>query len=406
MERVLEGIKVIEVAHWWFVPAAGAVLADWGADVVKVEHPETGDPQRGLMTSGLIPGGPGVNFMMEQSNRGKQSVAIDLTKPEGRDLLYKLVADADVFLTSLLPEARRKLEIEVDDIRKHNPKIIYVRGSGQGVRGPDADRGGYDAASFWARGGIADTLTATEASTSAPPPGPAFGDSAGAINVAGGIAAALFRRERTGEGAVVDVSLLGTAMWLMSASIAMTSTLGFALKVGNIDRTRPMNPLINAYPTKDERWLFLNILTSDRDWPDFCEHIGRSDLIDDPRFENSGKRVENKSECVGVLDEVFRGATLDEWKQRLATMKGVWSPVQTTAELPEDPMAVANGYTTQLESEAGKSYTLVSSPVQFDEISPPLGKAPDHGEHTDSVLQELGLDWDELIKLKEKGAIL
>jgi crotonobetainyl-CoA:carnitine CoA-transferase CaiB-like acyl-CoA transferase len=353
-----------------------------------------------------MPGGGGVNFMMEQSNRGKQSVAIDLSKAEGRELLYRLVADADVFLTSFLPEARRKLAIDVEDIRKHNPDIIYVRGSGQGSRGPEVDRGGYDAASFWARGGIADILTASEASTSMPPPGPAFGDSAGAVNVAGGIAAALFRRERTGEASVVDVSLLGTAMWLMSASIAMTSSLGFALKVGNIDRTQPMNPLVNAYPTKDARWIFLNILTSDRDWPDFCQHLGREDLIADPRFADSARRVENKTECVAVLDAIFTSATLDEWKQRLATMKGVWAPVQTTTELPIDPMAIANGYTTSLESEAGKSYTLVASPVQFDETPPTLGKSPNHGQHTDEVLQTLGLTMDQLLELKAKGAIL
>ena len=218
MSKILQGVRVIEVAQWWFVPAAGAVLADWGADVIKIEHPVTGDPQRGLVTSGLVPPTGGVNFMIEQPNRGKRSVGLDLAHRRGRELLCRLVETADVFLTNFLPAARRRLAIDVDDIRRVNPRIIYVRGHGQGPRGPDAEKGGYDAASFWCRGGIANALT---------PPGAAapvmqraaFGDSAGAMTVAGGVAAALFHRERSGEPSVVDVSLLGTAMWIMAPDI-------------------------------------------------------------------------------------------------------------------------------------------------------------------------------------------
>src|SRR5947199_64029 len=231
MSGVLHGVRVVEVAQWWFVPAAGAVLADWGADVIKIEHPTSGDPQRGLVTSGLVPPTGGVNFMVEQPNRGKRSVGLDLGRPAGRDLLYRLVETADVFLTNFLPAARRRLAIEVDDIRRANPKIIYVRGHGQGARGPERERGGYDAASFWCRGGIANALT---------PPGAgapvmqraAFGDSAGGMTVAGGVAAALFHRERTGEPAVVDVSLLGTAMWIMAPDIIATKLPGIDLPVG------------------------------------------------------------------------------------------------------------------------------------------------------------------------------
>src|SRR5438132_1627106 len=242
MDRVLHGIRVVEVAQWWFVPAAGAVLADWGADVIKIEHPVSGDPQRGLVTSGLVPSTGGINFMVEQSNRGKRSVGLDLGRPAGRDLLYRLVETADVFLTSFLPAARRRLAIEVDDIRRVNPKIIYVRGHGQGARGPERERGGYDAASFWCRGGIANALT---------PPGAAqpvmqraaFGDSAGGMTVAGGVAAALFHRERTGEPAVVDVSLLGTAMWIMAPDIIASQLLGIDLPVSA--RPQPPNRIVH-----------------------------------------------------------------------------------------------------------------------------------------------------------------
>jgi crotonobetainyl-CoA:carnitine CoA-transferase CaiB-like acyl-CoA transferase len=193
MEKVLDGIRVIEVAQWWFVPAAGAVLADWGAEVVKIEHPQGGDPMRGLVTSGLMPGFGGVNFMWEQPNRGKRSVGLDVGTARGRELLMKLVERADVFLTSFLPDARRRLGIDVDDVRRVNPKIVYARGHGQGTRGPDAGKGGYDAASFWCRGGIAHALTPYGAAAPIMQRA-AFGDSTGGMTIAGGIAAALFRR--------------------------------------------------------------------------------------------------------------------------------------------------------------------------------------------------------------------
>src|SRR4029450_12009489 len=163
MEQVLQGVRVVEVAQWWFVPAAGAVLADWGADVLKVEHPVSGDPQRGLMTSGLVPNTGGVNFMVEQPNRGKRSIGIDLNNPAGLQVLHRLVESRGVFLTNFLPDARRRLKIDLEDIRKVNPKIIYVRGHGQGARGPDMGKGGYDAASFWRRGGICSALSPANA---------------------------------------------------------------------------------------------------------------------------------------------------------------------------------------------------------------------------------------------------
>src|SRR5436309_13506004 len=301
MSGVLHGVRVVEVAQWWFVPAAGAVLADWGADVVKIEHPTSGDPQRGLVTSGLVPPTGGVNFMVEQPNRGKRSVGLDLGRPAGRDLLYRLVETADVFLTNFLPAARQRLKIEPEDIRRVNPKIIYVRGHGHGSRGPDREKGGYDAASFWCRGGIGHALTSPQAAAPTMQRA-AFGDSTGGMAIAGGIAAALFRRERTGESSVLDISLLGTAMWLMAPDIIASKLLGFDLPQG--DRTLSPNPIVNSYRTKDGRWLFLNMLQPDRYWPDLCRRIGRPDLITDPRFADGKLRFENRAECIPVLDAV------------------------------------------------------------------------------------------------------
>jgi crotonobetainyl-CoA:carnitine CoA-transferase CaiB-like acyl-CoA transferase len=402
MSRILEGIRIIEVAQWWFVPAAGAVLADWGADVVKIEDPVSGDPQRGLVTSGLMPATGGVNFMVEQPNRGKRSVGIDLGHARGRALLDKLVKDADVFLTNFLPPARRRLGIDVDDIRRVNPRIIYVRGHGQGARGPDAEKGGYDAASFWCRGGIANALT--PAGAAAPiMQRAAFGDSTGAMTIAGGVAAALFRRERTGEASVVDVSLLGTAMWVLAPDIIATKLLGFDLPSG--DRTQPPNPIVNSYRTRDGRWLFLNMLQPDRFWPDLCQHLGRPELVTDPRFADGKARFENRAECVRILDTIFAEHTVDEWRTRLANVEGVWAPMQSARELPDDPQAGANGYLPQVDAGDGKVFTLVANPVQFDEQPDTLRPAPDLGQHTEEILLELGLTWDDLAACKEAGAI-
>jgi crotonobetainyl-CoA:carnitine CoA-transferase CaiB-like acyl-CoA transferase len=402
MSGILAGVRVVEVAQWWFVPSGGAVLADWGADVIKIEHPVTGDPQRGLVTSGFFPPTGGVNFMMEQSNRGKRSVGLDLGNPRGRELLYKLVETADVFLTNFLPAARRRLEIDVEHVRRVNPRIVYARGHGHGVRGPDVEKGGYDAASFWSRGGIAHALTPRGADRPIMQRA-AFGDSAGGMTVAGGIAAALFHRERTGESPVVDVSLFGTAMWILAPDIVMTKLTDQEMPA--FDRSEAPNPIVNSYRTRDGRWIFLNMLQPDRFWADFCRHVGRDDMIDDPRFANGMARFQNRQACVAELDRTFAARTLAEWRVALADVEGVWAPMQSAREVHDDPQAQANGYLPLVDRGDGTTFTLVASPVQFDEAPPALRPAPEMGQHTEEVLLDLGLDWQELASLKDAGAI-
>jgi len=404
MQDVLAGIRVVEVAAWTFVPISGAVLAEWGADVIKIEHPQTGDPQRGLISSGLVPGGGDVNFMIEIPNRGKRSVGLDISTDEGRELLYKLVETADVFVTNHLPEVRQRLGMDVDAIRARNPSIIYVRGSGMGQRGPDKDKGGFDGATFWGRAGLA--MAFKDASAEWPvDQRPAFGDVMGGLTIAGGIAAALVRRERTGVPSIVDVSLLGMGLYALGPDIT-SAKLYEGIEIPAFDRDSMPNPLVGTYPTKDGRFIILLLLQADRFWPDLAEHLDRPDLIEDPRFKDGMARYEHRAECIQVLRDVFRTRTYADWCERFQTLKGVWAPLQTPLEVHEDPMAVANGYLEQITLESGTQFVLPANPVQFDETPASVGPAPGHGEHTDEVLLELGLSYDEIIEHKISGAVL
>jgi crotonobetainyl-CoA:carnitine CoA-transferase CaiB-like acyl-CoA transferase len=400
----LEGIRVVEVASWMFIPSGGSVLADWGAEVIKVEPP-TGDPQRGLITSGLVPGGAGgVNFMIEQPNRSKKSVAVDLTRPEGVEALMRLVETADVFLTSYLPAVRQKLGIDVAHVRARKPDIVYARGSGQGPKGPDAGKGGYDAASYWARGGVGSVMPERAGGW---PPGqvsPAFGDVMAGMATAGGIAAALVQRERTGEGAVVDCSLLATAMWQLSPLVVASKLFGFS-KIPQGDRTLNANPLVNVYRTADDRFISLILLQSDKYFPELCACLGRPELSEDERFADEAARAENRVACVGALDAAFESQPLAHWTEALAGFSGVWSVFQTLDELYDDPQVLANGYLPAIEAGNGQTVQLVANPVQFDEQPVEVTRAPEHGEHTETVLVEAGMTWEEIAALKESGAL-
>src|SRR5580704_1057642 len=283
VSAILQGVRILEVAEHTFVPAASALLADWGAEVVKIEHVERGDAMRGLASSGTAFVPADVHVLLEHSNRGKRSLGLDLTSPDGLDILYRLAATADVFLTNKLPAVRTKLKVDVADIRAHNPRIIYVRGTGQGERGPDADKGSYDSLAFWARAGVAVAVTRPEYGHMVGPPGPGFGDSIGAMTIAGGMMGALFHRERTGEATVVDVSLLGTGLWAMGQAVALSMLLGVPWSAPPADRART-NPLTGYFQTKDERFLSFCCLQAGKYWAELCGLIGRPELGTDERF--------------------------------------------------------------------------------------------------------------------------
>ena len=404
MTAVMEGVRILEVAEHTFVPAASALMADWGADVVKIEHVERGDAMRGLGSTGVVDIGGDVHALLEHSNRGKKSLGLDLTADDGLDILYRLAATSDIFLTNKLPSVRTKLRIGVDEIRAANPNIIYVRGTGQGERGPDADKGSYDSLAFWNRSGIAIGMSRPEYGHIVPPPGPGFGDSIGAMTIAGGMMGALYHRERTGEATVVDVSLLGTAMWSHGQAIAL-SLLSNIPWMPMPDSAARRNPLTNNYLTKDGRWLALICLQAGKYWPELCGIIGRPELASDPRFADHGSLLANSGEAITILTETFGERPLAEWRERLADFSGQWTVVQDTLEVADDPQTVANGYLQDCTNANGTPFRLTAAPVQFDEEPPVPQRAPEFNEHGDAILGELGLDWDTIVDLKVRGIV-
>ena len=408
MTGPLDGIRVLDITQWAMSPVAGGVLADWGATVFKVEHPETGDPMRGLVSTGLVGDATSkVNFMWEIPNRGKRGIGIDLSHEEGQRLVHELAATCDVFLTSFLPEARRRLRIDVDDIRAVNPRIVYARGTGQGTKGAEADTGGFDGTVYWGRAGMAVASSPPVVPLPLPMPSPGFGDLMSGLVLAAGITTALLHRERTGEAPIVDVSLLGVAMWQMSPSISAADLFGppepkqFARDI----RREPVgNPVVNVYRTKDDRFVQLVYLQSDVHWPDLCAALGRDDLVRDPRFATADARATNSVECQEELDREFARRTYDEIRVVLDAAGGIWSPIQDASALLADPQVHANGYLRQIDAIGGP-LQVVANPIIFDETQPDLRRAPELGEHSDETLLELGYDRDALIALKERGVI-
>jgi len=401
---VMEGVRILEVAEHTFVPAASALLADWGAEVIKIEHVERGDAMRGLASTGVLNIPSDVHVLLEHSNRGKRSLALDLSSDEGLEILYRLAATCDVFLTNKLATVRKKLKVDLEDIRAHNPHIVYVRGSGQGERGPDADKGSYDVLAFWARSGVAAGVRRPDYDHVPSPPAPGFGDSIGAMTIAGGIMGALYHRERTGEATVVDVSLLGSGLWAMGQAVALSMLLDMPWIAPPTDRPRT-NPLANNYLTRDERFVSICCLQAGLYWAELCSLIGRPEMGSDPRFADHGSLMANGGVATEMLSEVFAERTLDEWRQVLAGFTGQWTVVQHTLEAAADPQSVANGYIQECKTASGTPFHLVAAPVQFDEVSPVASRAPAFNEQGDDILSEMGLDWDTIVDLKVRRVV-
>jgi crotonobetainyl-CoA:carnitine CoA-transferase CaiB-like acyl-CoA transferase len=396
---VMDGIKVVEVAEHGFVPSAAAILADWGADVVKVER-ATGDPLRAIMGAGFVADTGDFNFLFEQFNRNKRGVSIDLRTNDGRAALDKLLEWADVFITNFLPSARTKLRIQPEDVWAVNPRLVYARGHGQGQRGPDADMGGFDSVSYWSRGGIGHMLT--------PPQGPfimqrgAMGDAPSGAFLAGGVGTALFQRERTGKGVLVDVALLGAAVWTLAVDLVPTSILGH--DPDKFGATVLSSPLVGPYATADARWIVLNMLDADRHWEPACRALGLEHLVDDPDYATTAARADNRIALRDIFVAAIGKQTLADLKAALSSHDTVFSALAAPTEVIADRQVEANGYMPpHPEHDQAR---VAAGPVQFDmETTVVRRRAPKVGEHTDEVLSDLGFSASEIAALRETGAI-
>jgi crotonobetainyl-CoA:carnitine CoA-transferase CaiB-like acyl-CoA transferase len=320
--------------------------------------------------------------------------------------LRRLIDGADVFLTNFLPSVLRRLALDADELRAANPRLVYARGHGYGVRGPEADSPAYDTTAFWARGAIAETLGPEGLPEPLPQRG-ALGDRYAATQLAFGVAGALFRRERTGQGSTVDVSLLGTALWMIGSDVLSSLQDSFrrSPQLGQ-PRRCPLNPLAANYRCADGRWLTMCCLQPDKYWSDVCTLLERPDLLDDRRFASMQQRAVHSAELVAELEAAFGSRPLPDWRKALDDARIPWAPFQTVGELLSDPQVVANNYLGVVEPDEGEPFSLPGGAVQFDEQPAALHPAPSLGEHTDEVLAELGYSWDEVVAMKVSGSVL
>ena len=399
MTKPFIGVRVIEVAAWTFVPAAAAILADLGADVIKVEPP-SGDPQRALRNRLRSEDPDAPNPFLEIPNRGKRSITLDLGTTTGRDVLLELATSADVFLTSYLEPVRRKLAIDVSDLRSVNELLVYVRGSGWGPKGPMAERGGFDLAAAWATASMATRMSRGGGEPMWQPS--AFYDLLGANALAGAIGTALFHRANTGETSVVDVSLLNVGVWSLGPDLMAAPSAGAQ---PDRDRSAVSNPISNSYRTSDGRWLYLVCLQADRFWTELCQLIGRDELAEDARFRDARSRAANAAECIRELDETFGQRTLSQWEGVLAPFSGVWAPALEPIELHDHVQVDANDYLATGHTITGREYRVPAPPMQFGGPVRPAGPAPEAGQHTEEVLLDLGRSWDEISELRATGAL-
>jgi len=397
----MAGVKVVEMGVWVAGPAAGCVLADWGAEVLKIEPVAGGDPARqfGSMLGADLPFNP----PFEMDNRGKRSIAIDVRRPEGLAIAHELIDAADVFLTNVRLAGLERLGLDYASLSARNPRLVYAAINGYGFDGADADRAGYDIAAFWARSGIAAALT--QPGGNPPFQRGGMGDHSVALTCAGAVSAALYAREKTGEGQLVTTSLLRQGVYTLSFDYAFM--LRFGATMGVADRTRMVNPCINSYRDRDGRWFWIVGLEGDRHWPPLCRAVGHPEWQQDPRFVDAAARAANAAELIAMLDAIFATRPLAEWGEVFdADEDFFWAPVQSLEEALADPQVAAAGGLVEVP-DGESSVMFPATPADFGG-SPlaPRSAAPEHGEHTDAVLAELGRSAEGIAHLRDLGIVL
>jgi crotonobetainyl-CoA:carnitine CoA-transferase CaiB-like acyl-CoA transferase len=398
MEAPLEGVRVVEVAHYVAVPAAGVLLADLGAEVIKVELPPDGEIYRRARLRYM---GYDNDFSeyppFQMENRGKRSIMLDLGRAEARDALLRLIDRAEVFITNLLPARRTRYGLDHATLLKRCPRLIVGAISGYGLGGEEADTPAFDYTAYWARTGMMDTMRDEGVAPSMLRPG--VGDHAAAVNLVCGILAAMRVRDATGRGHYVDVSLLQTGLHVLGNDIA--NALVARQPTPRHDRRAPLNPLWNSYPVADGRWLLLVMIDPDRYWPKLCKAIECPELVEDSRFADGFARAANSSELVQELEAVFAQHTLETWKPRLDAAGLIWAPVLRTDEAVNDPQSRAMGYFPELEHESAGRFESVAPPFRIDGVR--VGArcaAPQLDADAAEILGEAGLDPGEIEKLR------
>ncbi len=383
--QVLAGIRVVELTMWIAGPSAGGLLADWGADVIKIEPP-SGDPQRNILGAMGYGDLPVPGFALD--NRGKRSVALDLATDYGRTAMEKLLEGADVFLTNMRPKSLAGLGLSPEQVHERHPRLIVTTITGYGLDGPDADLPGYDIGAFWARTGIARDLVPRNAAPVGVRGG--LGDHYTGLSATAGLLAALVERGRTGKGRIVETSLMRTGLWAIGHQVVIQDTFG------RLESAKPRDiapvPLVNSYETSDGHWFWLIGLEADRHFPTVAAAIEQPGLLTDERFADAKTRKQNSSALIAVLDEAFRSQPLAYWKEMFTRHDVWWAPAQTMAEVLEDPQVHATGGFVQVANPDGEPYRSVNNPINFR--GSPLrntGPSPKVGEHTDEVLREIGL---------------
>ncbi|WP_309603848.1 CoA transferase [Phenylobacterium sp.] len=387
---LLKGLKVVEFASYIAAPGAACILGDWGADVIKVERPG-GDQMRhafaDLKTE--LKGNP----TFDLDNRGKRAVVLDVGKPQGREALARLAATADVFITNVRPAALKRAGLDETTIRAANPRLVFCQVTGYGLEGPEAHKPGFDVTAFWARAGVANMTTPKGMDPFMLRSG--FGDHITSLATVSAILAALYEREKTGAGRLVQTSLLATGVYTVGSDLAVQ--LKFGRLASNRPRNLPMNPIATFFKSADERWFVHSPRGGAKDWPTFAAIAGRPDLVDDERFATGRARRENSPLLVAELDAAFATMSFDDIAAKLDAADMVWSPVQTPAQVAADPQVMASGAIVQVEDGEGGTFPSPAAPARFPGADATVRpRSPTLGEHTREVLAEIGYSASEI----------
>ncbi len=401
MAGPLDGVKVVEITMFQQGPVAGMRLGDLGADVIKVE-PKTGDPGRGMMRIvGADTGLKGRNYYFESNNRNKRSIVLDLRTEKGLGIFLKLIDRADVFLTNMSIEAPQRMGIGPEALLKRNPRLIYTHASGWGRKGPDANELSFDYT------GIARSGTMMMCGERGGPPGtliPGIGDEHGGLMCAWAVTAALYARERTGKGQLVDTSLMGSLIALHGVNFAAPGVLG--QEFPRLLRSEAGNPIYNHYKCKDDKWIVIAHLQPDRYWPNVCKAMGIEELERDPKFSTIEARHDNGKELVSILDKQFATKTRDEWMKIFKKENVIHTPIQSASEVFQDPQALANDYIVPVDHPVWGKIKMLGFPWAFHETPASVKReAPELGQHTEEILLELDYSWDDIANLKSEEVI-